>query len=47
MIRTGPFPRDAQWSGLIAALEDSLRLHRHVPAPSPAWTATCTSAPAA
>lgn len=31
MIRTGPFPRDEQWTALIAALEDSLRLHRHVP----------------
>ena len=35
MIRTGPFPRDAQWSGLIAALEYSLRLHRHVPGTLP------------
>ncbi len=31
MVRTGPFPRDGQWSGLVAALEHSLRLHRHVP----------------
>jgi hypothetical protein len=29
MIRTGPFPRGTQWAGLIAALEHSLRLHRH------------------
>lgn len=31
MIRTGPFPRGEAWTGLIAALEDSLRLHRHPP----------------
>ncbi len=31
MIRTGPFPRNGQWTGLIAALEQSLRLHRHDP----------------
>ena len=31
MVRTGPFPRDAQWTALVAALEDSLRLHRHHP----------------
>ena len=35
MVRTGPFPRDAHWSGLIAALEYSLRLHRHVPGTLP------------
>ena len=35
MVRTGPFPRDAHWSGLIAALECSLRLHRHVPGTLP------------
>ena len=29
MIRTGPFPCDAQWATLLAALESSLRLHRH------------------
>lgn len=29
LIRTGPFPRGPQWTALIAALEDSLRLHRH------------------
>jgi hypothetical protein len=29
MIRTGPFGRGQQWQALIAALEDSLRLHRH------------------
>ena len=31
MVRTGPFPPGQQWSGLVAALEHSLRLHRHVP----------------
>jgi len=31
MVRTSPFPAGGQWSGLVAALEDSLRLHRHVP----------------
>ncbi len=35
MVRTGPFPRDAHWSGLIAALEYSLRLHRHIPGTLP------------
>ena len=29
MIRTGPFPCDAQWANLLAALETSLRLHQH------------------
>lgn len=29
MVRTGPFAQDPQWTALIAALEDSLRLHRH------------------
>lgn len=31
MVRTGPFPRDAQWATLVAAIEGSLRLHRHQP----------------
>ena len=31
LIRTGPFPRGQEWTALIAALEDSLRLHRHRP----------------
>jgi hypothetical protein len=35
MIRTGPFPRGPQWAALIAALEDSLRLHRHAPGTLP------------
>jgi hypothetical protein len=29
MVRTGPFACDEQWATLIAALEGSLRLHRH------------------
>jgi hypothetical protein len=29
MVRTGPFGQGEQWATLIAALEDSLRLHRH------------------
>ncbi len=29
MVRTGSFAQDPQWTALIAALEDSLRLHRH------------------
>jgi hypothetical protein len=35
MVRTGPFNLDQQWTALIAALEDSLRLHRHRPAALP------------
>jgi hypothetical protein len=35
MVRTGPFPRDGQWATLIAALEGSLRLHRHQPGALP------------
>ena len=35
MIRTGPFPRDDQWATLLAALESSLRLHRHQPGSLP------------
>ena len=31
MVPTGPFPCDGQWATLIAALEGSLRLHRHRP----------------
>ena len=31
MIRTGAFGRGQQWHALIAALEDSLRLHHHRP----------------
>jgi hypothetical protein len=35
MIRTGPFSCDQQWATLIAALETSLRLHRHKPGTLP------------
>ena len=35
MVRTGPFPRNEQWATLIAALEGSLRLHRHKPGSLP------------
>ncbi len=31
IVRTGPFGQDQQWTALIAALEDSLRLHRQQP----------------
>jgi len=29
LINTGPFRCDAEWKGLIATLDDALRLHRH------------------
>jgi hypothetical protein len=35
MVRTGPFGCDEQWATLIAALEASLRLHRHRPGSLP------------
>src|SRR6266516_6645868 len=35
MVRTGPFSQDQQWITLIAALEGSLRLHRHRPGSLP------------
>jgi hypothetical protein len=35
IIRTGPFGQDQQWTALIAAVEDSLRLHRHRPGTLP------------
>jgi hypothetical protein len=35
MVRTGPFPRDVRWPTLIAAIEGSLRLHRHQPGTLP------------
>lgn len=35
MIRTAAFPRGEHWSGLIAALEGALRLHRHHPGALP------------
>ena len=31
MVRTSAFPCGEYWAGLISALEDSLRLHRHQP----------------
>lgn len=31
MVGTGPFSQDSQWTALIAALEESLRLHHHRP----------------
>jgi AAA domain len=38
MVRTGPFGCDEQWATLIAALEGSLRLHRHRPGTLPQLT---------
>ena len=35
IVRTGPFGPGPQWTALIAALEDSLRLHRHQPGTLP------------
>jgi hypothetical protein len=35
MVCTGPFACDEQWATLIAALETSLRLHRHRPGSLP------------
>jgi len=35
MARTGPFGLDQQWTALVAALEASLRLHRHQPGSPP------------
>jgi hypothetical protein len=35
MVRTGPFPRGSQWATLVAAIEGSLRLHRHQPGTLP------------
>ena len=31
MVRTAAFPRGEYWTGLVSALEGSLRLHRHQP----------------
>jgi hypothetical protein len=31
IVRTGPFARDQQWTALLAALDNSLRLHCHQP----------------
>ena len=35
IIRACPFGQDQQWTALIAAVEDSLRLHRHRPGTLP------------
>ena len=47
LICTGPFPYRPEWAQLIAALEATLRLHRHEPGTLPPRPGTCTSAPAA
>ncbi|MFD5403775.1 TniB family NTP-binding protein [Streptomyces griseorubiginosus] len=31
LIRTGPFPLNAEWRSLVASLEGTLRLHQHEP----------------
>jgi hypothetical protein len=31
LIPTAPFPYQSEWTGLVAAMEDTLRLHRHQP----------------
>lgn len=31
LIRTGPFPRTEEWTKLVAALDQALRLHAHTP----------------
>lgn len=31
LVKTGPFPYQAEWKGLVATLEAALRLHRHEP----------------
>jgi hypothetical protein len=31
LVNTGPFPYQAEWSGLVATLEAALRLHHHQP----------------
>lgn len=31
LITSHPFPRNAEWDGLVATLEDALRLHHHAP----------------
>jgi hypothetical protein len=45
IVRTGPFGQDQQWTALIAALETACVCTATGRAPSPDWTATCTSAP--
>jgi Bacterial TniB protein len=36
LITTSPFPRGPEWEGLVATLEQALRLHRHTPGTLPA-----------
>ena len=36
LITTSPFPRGPEWEGLIATLEQALRLHHHTPGTLPA-----------
>ncbi len=31
LIATSPFPRTTEWEGLVATMENALRLHRHIP----------------
>ncbi len=31
LVRTGPFPYRQEWKGLVATMEQTLRLHRHQP----------------
>ena len=31
LTSTGPFPHNQEWTGLVATLEDALRLHHHAP----------------
>ena len=48
LICTGAFPYRPEWAQLIAALEATLRLHRHrARHPARPGQSTCTSAPAA
>jgi hypothetical protein len=35
VITTSPFPRTTEWEGLVATLEDAIRLHRHIPGTLP------------
>ncbi|MGV2919612.1 hypothetical protein [Streptomyces alfalfae] len=31
LLHTGPFPLNSEWEGLVAQMEDTLRLHHHKP----------------
>ena len=35
MVRTSAFPPGQEWTGLLAAVDDSLRLHQHTPGTLP------------